>query len=243
MINQKILENVGDMVRQYHSASPYPHIVVDNFLDENVLETCLREMTNFNYWSVDPESERTNVQVNKFFCPSGMLDDTLNHIKSRAPVTYSTMNYLHSNSMLNFLTSLTGIQNLQGDERFLGAGIHKVTDGGKLAVHADFNQNWNSGLYRRINLLLYLNKDWKEEYGGELQLWSTDLSRCVEKVVPIFNRAIIFTTFRNSYHGHPAPMTLPRDVARYSIALYYYTKEPPQNEEIDFRPVTWKETN
>jgi Rps23 Pro-64 3,4-dihydroxylase Tpa1-like proline 4-hydroxylase len=243
MINQKILENVSDMVKQYHSASPYPHIVVDNFLEENVLETCLKEMTNFNYWSVDPQSQREKVQVNKFFSPSGLLDDSINHIKSRAPVTYSTLNYLQSNSMLNFLTSLTGIQNLQRDDHFLGAGIHKVTNGGKLAVHADFNRNWNSGLYRRINLLLYLNKDWKEEYGGELQLWKTDLSECVKKVVPTFNRAIIFTTFRNSYHGHPIPMTLPRDVARYSMALYYYTKEPPQNEEVNFRPVDWKTTN
>jgi Rps23 Pro-64 3,4-dihydroxylase Tpa1-like proline 4-hydroxylase len=240
MINQKVFESVGDLAKQYHSASPYPHIVIDNFLWENVLESCLKEMINYNDYCSHGDTSSSKVQTNKFYFPSGDNDYTLEQMKENAPYVHSTLCYLQSKPALSFLSSLTGIENLQGDDIFLGAGAHKVTNGGKLAIHTDFNQNWNTNLYRRINLLLYMNKNWKEEYGGELELWNTDLSSCAKKIMPIFNRVVIFTTFNKSYHGHPTPMILPEDVARYSMALYYYTKEPPVNENVEWRPVTWQ---
>jgi Rps23 Pro-64 3,4-dihydroxylase Tpa1-like proline 4-hydroxylase len=241
MINQKLLQNVNVLAEQYKSASPYPHIVIDNFLWENILESCLEEMMDYTgYCSQNGDTSMSKVQINKFFFPSGLDDDTLKSMKENTPTVHAALSYLQSKPAISFLSSLTGIQNLQGDDIFLGAGAHKVIDGGKLAIHTDFNQNWNTNLYRRINLLLYMNKNWKEEYGGELELWNADLSSCEKKILPIFNRVVIFTTSNKSYHGHPKPMTLPKNVARYSMALYYYTQEPPVNESVDWRSVTWQ---
>ena len=98
--------------------------------------------------------------------------------------------------------------------------------GGFLNIHADFtvhpaHRTWR----RRVNLLLYLNDDWRPEYGGDLELWRTDMSQCEEAVAPLGNRVVIFTTDADSFHGHPEPMRCPPGVARQSLALYYFTEE------------------
>jgi len=121
---------------------------------------------------------------------------------------------------------LTGINNLQKDDHLEGGGIHQSTKGGYLNIHADFtvhphHRHWQ----RRINLLVYLNKDWEEDWGGKLELWDKEMKGCVEKILPGFNRCVIFNTDPDSYHGHPEPMTCPEDRFRRSIALYYYTIE------------------
>src|SRR5208282_3669906 len=100
----------------------------------------------------------------------------------------------------------------------------------KLGVHADFNKHGEFGLDRRLNLLLYLNKDWREEYGGHLQLWNRDMSRCEAKVAPIFNRVVVFGTTDFTYHGHPDPLQCPDDMTRKSLALYYFSNGRPAEE-------------
>ena len=245
MLNPELNTNIDTIRQIYQNANPYPHIVIDNFLSPKILDVCLDEMSQYDAWSTDTTEEVKSVQINKFYSPSSErheLEDSLKQMKNKAPITRAVLDYLYSEPTFEFMTSLTGISNLKGDETWLGAGMHKVVNGGRLAIHADFNRNWFTGLYRRINLLVYLNKDWKPEYGGELEIWNTDMSACAGKIAPIFNRAVIFTTFKNSYHGHPTPMTLPEDVARYSLALYYFTAEPPENDEIEYRRVDWQVT-
>lgn len=245
MLNPELYKNIDAIREIYQNANPYPHIVIDNFLSPKILDVCLDEMIQYDAWSTDTTEEVKSVQINKFYSPSSErheLEDSLKQMKNKAPITRAVLDYLYSEPTFEFMTSLTGISNLQGDETWLGAGMHKVVNGGRLAIHADFNRNWFTGLYRRINLLVYLNKDWKSEYGGELEIWNTDMSACAGKIAPIFNRAVIFTTFKNSYHGHPTPMTLPEGVARYSLALYYFTEEPPENDEIEYRRVDWQVT-
>ena len=110
--------------------------------------------------------------------------------------------------------------------RLEGGGLHQSGTGGFLNIHADFtvhphNRSWQ----RRANLLLYLNDDWKPEYGGDLELWSADMKHCEGKVSPVLNRVLIFTTDPTSFHGHPEPMRCPEDVARRSLALYYFSPE------------------
>lgn len=240
MLNKDLLENVSSFKELYATAKPFPHVVIDGFFNPEILDVVLDEMIAYDAWSHDD----TNLahQVNKYYSPAsdGTAQETLELLYQKAPVAGSVLNYLYSKEVFDFLTELTGISDLQGDTAWLGAGMHKVVNGGKLALHADFNKNWTTGLYRRINLLLYLNKDWKDEYGGHLELWERDLSKMAGKVAPIFNRAVIFSTMRDSYHGHPTPMTCPPDVARYSLALYYYNNVPHENEDVDFRQVDWK---
>jgi Rps23 Pro-64 3,4-dihydroxylase Tpa1-like proline 4-hydroxylase len=129
--------------------------------------------------------------------------------------------------MLKYLEELTGISNLVGDELLMGGGLHKITSGGKLAVHKDYNVHPIKKMYRRLNLLIYLNRDWKKEWGGNLELWDKDYTRPQVSVEPLFNRAVIFTISENSLHGHPTPLNTPENVSRNSIALYYFTEVNP----------------
>jgi len=241
MIRKNLLDIVGNMSEMYKTASPFPHIIIDNFLDQDILEIVLREMIKFDFWSHDKQIPQ--YQVNKYYTPATDTDEetarSLEILEQVSPITFATLKYLYSNHAMNFLTDLTGIKNLQSDPSWFGAGVHRVVNGGRLAIHADFNLNWKINKYRRINLLLYLNKDWQDEYNGHLELWHKDMSACAGKIAPVFNRAVIFNTDRTSYHGHTVPLNLPPDVARYSLALYYYTDTPPPDDE-EQRFVTWK---
>jgi Rps23 Pro-64 3,4-dihydroxylase Tpa1-like proline 4-hydroxylase len=146
------------------------------------------------------------------------------------PTISALIDYLNSPVVLKYLEELTGIKNLIGDELLMGGGLHKTTSGGKLAIHQDYNVHPTKKIYRRLNLLIYLNKEWKTEWEGHLQLWDKDMNNLEVNVEPIFNRAVIFTISDNSLHGHPIPINTPEGVSRNSIALYYFTEENPEND-------------
>ena len=131
--------------------------------------------------------------------------------------------FFNSVPIVQFLESLTTIPSLIPDPHFVGGGFHETSKGGKLGIHADFRINETLHLNRRINVIIYLNKDWKEEYGGHLELWDRKMQGKVHTVAPIYNRCVIFNTDADSFHGHPDPLTTPDGVTRRSIALYYYT--------------------
>jgi len=132
--------------------------------------------------------------------------------------------------MLQFLETLTGIKGIVPDPYFVGGGLHQIKPGGKLGVHADFNHHEKLNLDRRINVLIYLNKDWKEEYGGHFELWNKEMTAAEQKILPLFNRCAIFSTTSTSFHGHPTPLSCPPDRTRKSIATYYYSNGRPAEE-------------
>jgi Rps23 Pro-64 3,4-dihydroxylase Tpa1-like proline 4-hydroxylase len=132
--------------------------------------------------------------------------------------------------MLGFLQELTGIEGLIPDPYFIGGGLHQIMPGGFLEVHADFNRHTKLKLDRRLNVLLYLNHDWKEEYGGHFELWNKDMSAMVHKILPLFNRMAMFSTTSTSFHGNPTPVACPPGGSRKSIAVYYYTNGRPEEE-------------
>ena len=150
--------------------------------------------------------------------------------------------FLNSAPMLEFLEALTGIEGLIPDPYFGGAGPHQSSRGGFLKIHADFNWHPKLQLDRRVNMLVYLNKDWREEYGGHLELWDREVSRCEQKVLPVFNRTAIFNTTDFSFHGHPAPMTCPPEMTRKSISMYYYTNGRPEEERSAPHDTVFKKT-
>jgi glycosyltransferase involved in cell wall biosynthesis len=139
------------------------------------------------------------------------------------------------------LEKLTGIEGLIADPTLLGGGMHKIESGGKLSIHADSRKHTINGNYRRINLLVYLNKDWNKEWGGSLQLWDKDMTTMVQDIQPLFNRVVIFNTGADTYHGHPHPLNTPNGMSRISLALYYYTKENPDTEENSITSAVWKD--
>ncbi|MEO1475298.1 MAG: 2OG-Fe(II) oxygenase [Pseudomonadota bacterium] len=124
---------------------------------------------------------------------------------------------------IQVLENISGIKGLIPDPYFKGGGFHEICTGGYLSIHADFNHHVQMDLERRINLLIYLNQDWDDAYGGQLELWDNDMSACVQSVTPVFNRAVMFNTTSFSNHGNPNPVSHPEGRSRKSIALYYYT--------------------
>jgi hypothetical protein len=210
----------------YQSAEPYPHIVIDNFLEPGAVDEAIAEFP-----PLDPEQWTNFIHVNerKFSnTDPGTWGKTLQQI----------LDELNSPRFVRFVSQLLGVDDLIADPSLEGGGLHQSTRGGFLNIHADYtvhphNRTWQ----RRANLLLYLNEDWKPEYGGDLELWSADMKQCVEKVAPISNRALIFTTDVTSFHGHPEPMGCPEGAARRSLALYYFSVEKaPMVRSTQYRP-------
>jgi Rps23 Pro-64 3,4-dihydroxylase Tpa1-like proline 4-hydroxylase len=139
------------------------------------------------------------------------------------PYTLRYLADLASPQLLLALEKLTGIWGLIPDPYLFGGGLHATAPGGKLAIHADFNKHFRFKLDRRLNLLVFLNEGWSEENGGWLELWDEQMQSCAQRVLPVFNRTVIFSTTRTSYHGQPEPIVGPPDLLRRSIALYFYS--------------------
>ena len=220
---------------QYATEYPFPHTVIDNFINEQFLNKAVNDLQYVD-WGYDDGEEGDDNQVKKVFAPHdvGGWEKMPEHVTN-------LLNFLNSREVLKFLEELTGIPDLIPDREFYGGGIHRILPGGKLSVHADYNFHPITKLHRRVNLLLYLNKNWEEEWGGDLQLWNKDMSMCVKKILPIFNRAVIFNITSDAYHGHPGLLKSPEGVDRLSFALYYFTETRPENEITEPHMAVWKE--
>jgi Rps23 Pro-64 3,4-dihydroxylase Tpa1-like proline 4-hydroxylase len=220
----------AEKAAEYRANVPFPNIVFDDFLPSKTVEAALRDF---------PQPQqlpwRGFASPNQVKLGFGTAEDLSESIRK---ILY----FFNSRPVLEFLEELTGILGLIPDPYFLGGGLHQVKCGGFLQVHADFNRQPKLKLDRRINLLLYLNQDWKEEYGGHLELWKPDMSAAVHKILPIFNRCAIFNTSPTSYHGHPVPLACPPECTRKSLALYYYTNGRPQEEMRDEHSTMWQRT-
>ena len=209
----------------YRSAEPYPHIVLDDFLEPSVCEAAIKEFP-----PLDPDQWNNYLHTNerKF---SNTDPETW------GPTLREVMEELNSHRFVQFVSRLIGVDDLIADASLEGGGLHQSTTGGFLNIHADFtvhphNRKWQ----RRANILLYLNDEWEPEYGGDLELWSADMKHCVEKVSPLANRVLIFSTDEDSFHGHPEPMRCPEGVARRSLALYYFSVEDdPRVRSTEYR--------
>lgn len=205
--------------REYIDGNPFPNISFTNFFNEEKLDEVLHEFPDL---SVGNQLKHHNPNEIK--------------LASRGESTFgektkSFMHFLNSQPFLEFLQKLTNItEPLLPDPYFEGGGCHEIIPGGFLKVHADFNKNRLTNLDRRLNVLVYLNKDWEDSYGGHFELWDKDMTRCVKKIRPDFNTMALFSTTDFSYHGHPDPLTCPPDRSRRSVALYYYTNGRPQSE-------------
>ncbi|NUW44934.1 2OG-Fe(II) oxygenase [Nonomuraea rhodomycinica] len=210
-------------------ATPFRHVVIDDFLPAEVLEPVLAEFPEPR----DIEWQRfDNAREVKL-----ALADT----ERMGPATRHLLAEFNGQVFIDFLERLTGIEHLVSDPHYDGGGLHQIRPGGFLKVHVDFNRHRRLDLDRRLNGLLYLNKDWEESYGGHLQLWNKDMTACEHRILPVFNRFVLFATTDDANHGHPEPLTCPDDRARRSMALYYYTNGRPEEEVLDEHDTKFKQ--
>lgn len=210
---------------------PYPHCIIDNFFESKTADTLYDDIKSLklNHANVKFDKKHDKHQYNKF---------AFNKIEDLPVQLKNAFVYLNSNEFIKQIEKLTGINDIIcGSLQLKGAGVHIIKNKGFLAMHTDFN-SYDHPIYgkldRRINLLVYMNKNWSSNYKGDLLMYnSNDVSK-VKRVHPIFNRCVIFNTTKQSVHGHPEPLSFPEDADMYrkSIAVYYYTKN--NNGNFDF---------
>ena len=206
---------------EYTSKQPFKYVTF-----ENILYPAKAELIEQEYPTIkDGKWDGTTYinQKNKFqkttFLSGSIMDRVFKEF--------------NSTQFIQWLQNVTTIEEeLVADPDLFGGGLHQSITGAFLNVHVDYNYHPKTKFHRRLNVLVYLNKNWKDDYEGHLELW--DLSNSgkmlLDKIAPTFNRCVIFETNEVSYHGHPKPLNTPPDINRKSLAIYYYSQERPQAE-------------
>ncbi len=203
---------VPGLSRQYRCNHPCPHILLKDFIDP---QAALAMAEQFPSATSDAWTQYKHANENKLGMPK----------REFFPAAIgAVVDELNTPEFVAWISVLTGIPKLMADPMLEGGGLHQSGRGGYLNVHTDFSMHhFHTNWHRRVNLILYLNPGWKEEWGGSLELWEKGMTRCGAKYPPFLNHALIFTTDERSLHGFPDPLTCPEGESRKSLALYYYT--------------------
>jgi hypothetical protein len=228
----RLLNEVEGAAAAYREAVPFPHIMIDDFLSAEALIEAIAAF---------PGPDDVAWQVEDFVVAEQKVSvKKACNEELRMPVAIrKILRELNSSLFLRYLSKLTDIPNLLPDPSFVGSGMFRIEVGGFLNVHADFNVHFLNGLDRRLNLLLYLNLGWQDDYGGHLELWQQGVPRPIKSIAPIANRCVIFSTTDTSFHGHPKPLTCPPDRSRNCLSLYYYTNGRPETERSAAPNTIW----
>ena len=191
----------------WESDTPFDHLIVDDFLPQNILDGVVKEFPAFDddVWF----TYNNPIEVKKAH----------NNWNRFGPVTYSLFSFLNSEEFIDLIQFLPEC-GLFADPGLHGGGLHTHAHGGKLNVHQDYSIHPKLKLERRLNLIIYVTPGWRDDWGGHLGLYS-DPDTLVRSIAPKFNRAVFFDTTQNSWHGLPEPIQCPDHVTRNSLAAYY----------------------
>lgn len=227
---ERLMQIAAARSGDYRGAAPFPHIMLDGLFSDALLEQAVAELPAASAkWTT-----YNTVNESKQVCSDASLF---------GPTAEIIVHALNSAPFVRFLERLTGITGLIPDPHLHAAGYMKVSPGGFLGLHYDFATQRELKLDRRINVLLYLNRDWQSDWGGALELHSsdrvTDPAHKEVTIEPLFNRVAIFNT-PNALHGHRKPLTCPKGRARLCLSWYYYTAPPvpgwaARSKAVEFR--------
>lgn len=210
-------KSIIGLVEGYQINEPFEFRVFDDFIYTNKADAILEKVNQLN-----PN------QATSFFIGGTEDHNKIAFTQNLGSELDDIFTYFTSDEFVDLLEKCTGIKGLiRNDNTLLGAGVHRIYNHGFLNVHTDFNSYYHDRygyLDRRINLILYLNQDWKDEYNGELLLCDKTNKTIDYKIKPLFNRCVIFNTSNKSLHGHPTPLNCGDNIQRQSLAVYYYTK-------------------
>jgi len=210
----------------YVNAKPFPHAMFSNIFNINFLR------------GIEAEFPQPDTMGGVF---TGEIEGgkyTESEFAKFGPATQAFVAAANSGTFCSILTELTGIQGLISDPYLTGGGLHQTASGGRLKVHSDFNVHPLLKLTRQLNMIVYLNDDWDDTWGGGLELWNQDMTRAEVVIPPRLGNVAIFTCSDISFHGLPDPLTCPPDRYRRSIAFYYFTADAATPEP---RSTLWKE--
>ncbi len=223
LINKDIRLHSFKLGERFQSASPFPHLVLDNFFDDRFAQNLLEQFPVF-----DPSKATNELGLVGKKAVNTKLPD-INE-------SYKVLDGLFKSSdFLMFMSTITGIPELLYDPEYIGGGTHENLEGQDLDPHVDFNFHPATKWHRRLNLLLYLNPEWEESWGGNIELhlnpWNPDQNK-IQSFMPLMNRCVIFETSEKSWHGFKK-IQLPdnkSNFSRKSVAVYFYTKNRPVSE-------------
>lgn len=222
VIDARVLADVDRHAAAFARREPFRHLVIDDFLDARFAADLLAGF---------PAFERGNARNE-----AGELGgkSTVEHIRELGAAYATLDDVIQTPPFLDLVGRLTGIADLLYDPWYFGGGTHENREGQDLDVHVDFNRHPVEHWHRRLNLIVYLNPEWDDAWGGSLELHSDPRSADdrVIRVTPLYNRCVIFETTETSWHGF-SRIALPperRALSRRSIALYFYTRERPAEE-------------
>lgn len=221
---------LASLAESYRTQAPFPSIRIDGFLDPAF---ALEVAGSF------PSYEEALKMGRSFSALNEKRKVAIANPEHFPEPVQRLSALLGSADFIAELEALTGIEGLLYDEQFYGGGLHMTAASGWLDVHVDFNLLIDSGLHRRLNLLLYLNEKWDPAWGGAVEFWNADVTQCVQVHQPELNRAVIFSTSQTSFHG-VTPVVCPPHVVRKSFAVYYYTREAPPNWDGKFHDTTFR---
>ena len=217
------INNVDKLQNQFINAYPFEHIIIPNFLNEKYAEEL------YKLFPQDIEKSgwykyNNPIEVKYAFDDIDKLPEDLKQL----------FYLLSTKEIAEKFSTLSNIPDLEYDPYLHGAGLHVHPRNGKLHVHLDYEKHPHLDKERRLNLILYLTKDWKPEWNGDTQLWDKDMKECVVRSRVQFNSAIIFKTNEKSWHGVPENITCPEDFFRKTLAYYYISPldTPAKNEKI-----------
>ena len=219
--------DIAKLNQEFNEAVPFRHVVIDDFFQEDVALQLASEFPDYNdpnIWSV-----YNNPIEKKKLTP---------HWDLFPKTTYQVFSMMNTPEFVEKIRKITGISNLVADYGMHGGGWHMHARGGLLNMHKDYSIHPKLGMERRCNIIIYMTPDWQQEWGGGLELWShndeTGLPKeCVTKVYNKFNRAVLFDTAQNSWHGLPDEITCPEGVYRKSLAIYYLSEARESSETHD----------
>src|SRR5579863_2883153 len=222
-VSDLVVSEAGRYQDVFLHAEPFKHVVIENFFEPSFARRLLDEFPSF-----DPK-----LAMNEHGGIGGKAVNT--RIREISPAYQELYEAISSQPFLDLISRLSGIPDLILDPKLYGGGTHENRHGQELDAHVDFNYDEAQQLHRRLNLIVYLNEDWKSEWGGAIEIHSNPrdpASNRIRAYDPLFNRCVMFETNEYSWHGFPR-IDLPEDkrhLSRKSISIYLYTKDRPAAE-------------
>jgi Rps23 Pro-64 3,4-dihydroxylase Tpa1-like proline 4-hydroxylase len=228
-INNTYLQpaKIEELANQFKNGQPYKHIVADNFLKPEIADQLFD-----HFPSID--------RLKKHYKGLNENKSEGSNFSDFHPAFTQVRDCFMSKEFCRWVEQVTGINDVFITDDNLGTGLHQGGDGSFLDIHVDFNIHHLKNVHRRLNMLIYLNKGWQAEYGGAMEMWNADMSKLEKKVLPEFNRCLIFETSEISYHGY-SKISLPAGVTRKSFYTYFYTELSPETaKQLKYHDTVFK---
>ena len=216
-----------ELNEKYRYTPPYPTLHLDDFISKEVSQALYKESKTIpdKYWST--------------FTRAGSYMEECSDLEE-APVARAVVSALHSKPFLKWLSKVCDVGHLLPDPYLVGAGYMKSYTGDSLKIHTDFNWNESLKLHRMLSLILYIEPDWKPEYGGDIVFKDFKNEKVVQSIPPKFNRCVIWRHHKRGFHGYPDPITCPDDISRKTFRLFFYVSNATHNtQDLPHRSLYW----